>query len=306
MVLNGRRVDQNVTCAAELRLLQIPPGLLLSPESAGSVPARELLVLSTGAQGEPRSGLVRLASGDHPYIALEAGDRVVFSSRVIPGNELAIGALQNALAQLGVDVISEPDHHVHVSGHAYSDDQRLILRQVRPHSFIPIHGEARHLKAHRELALSCGLAKDRCLLAFNGDVVELTDAGPRLAGRVELQRVYLDRASGDGLPEPLLRERQLLAESGLIAVILLLDSETGELQRPPELISRGVLPPDPGHFWKEAQRRVTEELAEMPHALWTDFPAIEDVAARAVRRYCKKVMERRPLVLVAAVMNGRN
>jgi ribonuclease J len=297
VVLNGRRIDQNVTCAAELRLLQIPPGLLLAPESAGSVSARELLVLSTGAQGEPRSGLVRLASGDHPYIALEAGDRVVFSSRYIPGNELAIGALQNALVRLGVDVIAEPEHHVHVSGHAYSDDERQILQLVRPHSFIPIHGEARHLKAHREIALSCGLAKDRCLLAFNGDVVELTDAGPRLAGRIELHRIYLDRATRDELPEPLVRERQLLAESGLIAIVLVLDSATGELQRPPELISRGVLPPDPEHFWKEARRRVTEELAEMPHALWMDFSAIEDVAARAVRRYCRKVMARRPMVL---------
>ena len=154
VVLNGRRIDQNVTCAAELRLLRIPPGLLVAPESAGSIPARELLVLSTGAQGEPRSGLVRLASGTHPYIALQEGDRVVFSSRFIPGNELAIAALQNSLARLGVDVISEPDHHVHVSGHAYSDDERLILRLVRPHSFIPVHGEARHLKAHREIAMS--------------------------------------------------------------------------------------------------------------------------------------------------------
>ncbi len=297
VVLNGRRIDQNVTCAAELRLLQIPPGLLVAPESVGSLPARQLLVLSTGAQGEPRSGLVRLATGTHPHISLEAGDRVVFSSRFIPGNELAIGALQNSLARLGVDVLSEPEHHVHVSGHAYSDDQRLILRLVRPHSFIPIHGEARHLKAHREIALSCGLAPQRCLLAFNGDLVELTDRGPRAAGRVELQRIYLDRASGDELPEPLVRERQLLAESGLIAVVLVLDAGTGELQRPPELVSRGVLPPDPEHFWREAQRRVTEELAEMPQALWVDFPAIEDVAARAVRRYCKKVMERRPMVL---------
>jgi ribonuclease J len=263
------------------------------------------LVLSTGAQGEPRSGLVRLASGTHPHLALEPGDRVVFSSRQIPGNELAIAALQNSLARLGVDVLSEPDHHVHVSGHAYSDDQRLILRLVRPHSFIPIHGEARHLKAHREIAISCGMAPERCLLAYNGDLIELTDGGPRAAGRVELQRTYLDRASGDGLPERLVRERQLLAESGLIAVVLVLEATTGELQRPPALVSRGVLPPDPDHFWKEAQRRVTEELAEMPHALWADFAAIEDVASRAVRRYCKKVMERRPLVIVVTVMTGR-
>jgi ribonuclease J len=301
VVLNGRRIDQNVTTASGLRLLEIPPGLLVAPESAGSIPPRELLVLSTGAQGEPRSGLVRLATGTHPHLHLEAGDRVVFSSRQIPGNELAIGALQNALVRLGVDVISEPEHHVHVSGHAYSDDQRQILRLLRPHSFIPIHGEARHLKAHREIAMSCGVPSERCLLAYNGDVVELTDDGPRRVDQLELHRAFLNRATGVGLPEQLMKERQLLAESGLIVVALVLDATTGELRQPPELLSKGVLPPDPDTFWKEAQRRVTEELAEMPQALWTDFSAIEDVAARAVRRHCKKVMEHRPMVLPVAV-----
>ncbi len=301
VVLNGRRLDQNVTTASGLRLLEIPPGLLLAPEAAGSIPARELLVLSTGAQGEPRSGLVRLATGTHPTLHLEAGDRVVFSSRQIPGNELAIAALQNSLARLGVDVVAEPDHHVHVSGHAYADDQRLILRLVRPHSFIPIHGEARHLKAHREIAMSCGVPGERCLVAYNGDVVELTHAGPRRVEQLEFQRAFLNRATGVGLPEQLMKERQLLAESGLIAIVLVLDAVTGELRQPPALLSRGVLPPDPDAFWKDTQRRVTEELAEMPHALWADFSALEEVAARAVRRYCKKVMERRPLVLPVVV-----
>ncbi len=165
VALVGRSLTQNVALAQELGALRVPPGILVSPEAARGLPRKDLLIIATGGQGEPRSGLVRIAFGTHPTLSLDEGDRVILSSSFIPGNELAIGALQNALARRGIDVLAEPLHPVHASGHAYAEDLRLVLRLTRPRGFVPIHGEARHLRRHRELALASGVAPERAIVA---------------------------------------------------------------------------------------------------------------------------------------------
>ena len=300
--LVGRSLEQNVELAQSgLRIIELPPGVLVSQDTARSLPAREVVLVCTGAQGEPRSGLVRLAFGTHPTLHLDEGDRVILSSRFIPGNELAIAALQNALARRGIDVFAEPSHRVHVSGHACQDDQRLVLRLTRPRSFVPLHGEARHLRAHRELALSCGVEPARALVAYDGEVVELGDTGPRVVEKVELGRIFVDRWSGGDVPEELVRDRGLIAECGLVTVVILLDRATGRLLREPELLSRGLQIPEPEKFWPGALRRLIEELEKMPLEMRADIPAVEEAATRAVRRHFKKDFERRPVVLPVLV-----
>ncbi|MHB1845549.1 MAG: MBL fold metallo-hydrolase RNA specificity domain-containing protein, partial [Deltaproteobacteria bacterium] len=261
----------------------------------------KLLIVSTGAQGEPRSGLVRLAFGTHASLFLTEGDRVIFSSRFIPGNELSIAALQNALALRGIDVVAEPGHRVHVSGHAYAEDQKLVLRLTRPQSFIPVHGEARHLRAHRELAIACGVRPERALLALDGDVIELSEAGPRLVQQLTLGRCFVDRWGGGDVPEDVVRDRRLLAESGLVTVVIAIDRASGALLRDPEIFHKGLQPPDPQAFWREAKRAVMEALEAMPPMLRRDGPAVEEAAARAVRRHCKKTLERKPVVMPVLV-----
>jgi ribonuclease J len=296
VTLNGRSLEQNVASATAVGKLTVPPGVLVSQEDAATLEPRRLLILSTGAQGEPRSGLVRLASGIHPRLHLEAGDRVVFSSRVIPGNEVSVAALQNAFARLGVDSLAEPVHAVHVSGHGYSGDEREVLLRARPRAFIPIHGEARHLRAHREIAIAAGVPADRCLVAYDGDVVELGDP-PRVANHVDVGKVFLDRWGGGDVPEGLLRDRRTLAENGLVVAVVVIDGASGALSRPPDLLSRGVAAPDPERFWQEARRVVEAEIEALAPELRADPPAVEDAAARALRRHCKKQLERRPLVM---------
>ncbi|MHB8417855.1 MAG: ribonuclease J [Myxococcales bacterium] len=296
VTLNGRSLEQNVAAAAAVGKLAMPPGLLVGQEEAAQLAPRRLLVLATGAQGEPRSGLARLASGTHPRLHLEPGDRVIFSSRVIPGHEVAVAALQNAFARLGVDSFGEPIHAVHVSGHAYSGDEREVIARTRPRSFVPIHGEARHLRAHREIAIAAGVPAERCLVAYDGEVIELGEV-PRVVKRVDLGKVFIDRWGGGDVPEGLLRDRRTLAESGLVVAFLVIDGVTGVLERPPELFSRGVAVPDPDRFWKEARRAVQDELDALAPELRADAAAVEDAATRALRRHCKKQLERRPLVM---------
>ncbi len=296
VTLNGRSLEQNFAAASATGKLKLPPGILVSQEEAAGLEPAQLLILSTGAQGEPRSGLMRLASKTHARLHLDPGDRVIFSSRIIPGNEVAVAALQNGLARLGVDSICEPVHAVHVSGHGYAGDEREVLLRTRPRSFIPIHGEPRHLRAHCEIAVAAGVAPERCLVAYDGEVIELGDT-PRVVSRVDLGKVFLDRWGGGDVPEGLLRDRRTLAESGLIVALLVIDGASGELSRPPDLLSRGVAAPEPERFWSNARRAVEGELAALAPELRANPPAVEDAAVRALRRHCKKQLERRPLVM---------
>jgi ribonuclease J len=222
---------------------------------------------------------------------------VVFSASLIPGNEVAVHSLVNQLARLHIDVFQEPDHRVHVSGHAYRNDQRLMLRLVQPRAFIAIHGEASHLAHHRKLAVECGVAPDRCLEVYDGDWVELSADGARVAGHEELQSSFLDRWGGTDVPEEVVRDRRSLANAGLITAIVQLDRGSGALLRDIEIVTRGFAVADLSSFYAEALRELTEELNAMPYALKLDLPAVEEAVVRILRRVAKRTLEKRPVVL---------
>lgn len=297
VVLNGRSLIQNVELAEPLHRLRIPAGVLVSHDQARDLPAPELCILSTGAQGEPRSGLTRLAHEQHGTLFLEPRDRVVFSASLIPGNELGVHSLVNQLARRHIESFQEPDHKVHVSGHAYRNDQRLLLKLVRPKVFIPIHGEARHLAKHRELALEAGVPLEACLEVYDGDWVELREGRGRVAGHEPLKNVFLDRFGGTQVPDEVVRDRRTLADAGLVTAILQLDRQSGDLLREVQLQTRGFTAADRARYQPAALKAVTDELANMPAALRLDLPAVEEAVVRILRRVAKRELERRPVVL---------
>ncbi len=297
VALNGLSLEKNVELATALQRLALPPGILVSHEEANQLERRQVCILSTGAQGEPRSGLMRLAHETHGSLHLDPGDRVVFSASLIPGNELAVHSLVNQLARLHIDVFQEPDHRVHVSGHAYRNDQRLLLRLAQPKTFIAVHGEASHLAHHRKLAIECGVAPDRCLEVYDGDWVELTGDSARIADHEELHSSFLDRWGGTDVPEEVVRDRRSLANAGLITAIVQLDRASGALVREIEIVTRGFAVSDSSHFHAEALRELTDELNAMPAALKLDLPAVEEAVVRVVRKVAKRTLEKRPVVL---------
>jgi ribonuclease J len=298
LALLGRAMETNVRLAMELGYLEVAPWQLCSLTEARDLPPRELCVLTTGTQGEPRSALARLARGEHPELAIEPGDLVVLSSRFIPGNEIAIGHVVNELARRGAEVAYEDLRPLHVSGHAQESEQRRLIALARPERFVPIHGEFRHLARHAAHAEKEGV-RHRHLLR-DGEVLELTDLGARpLEERLPVGRVYADRdaARGAGIDvgEVVIRDRRLLAEAGLCIVVVVVDRTTGAVLRGPEIFTRGVAALEGA---EEALRGETlRALEELSAQAREDRAEVDEAVRLAVRRWFRREGAKKPSVL---------
>lgn len=298
VVLLGRSMQNNVRIAADLGILDVPFNILVEPEQARKLKHHELTVLSTGAQGEPRSALTRMAMGDpNAPIPLEDGDLVVLSSRYIPGNEVAIGNMVNHLAMRGAEVLYEGTADIHVSGHACKEEQKMMLRLVNPRHFIPIHGEYRHLLSHVKTAHSVGVPDSRCHLILDGDVLAFDGDTAHVLGQVPSGRTYVDRRGGPDVPELTLRERALIAETGLVTAVVVIDKSTGAVVRGPEITARGVSVPDEEALQASIRQEVRSALDALIPQLRRDTATVQEEVRRAVRRAYKRATERRPVVL---------
>jgi ribonuclease J len=296
ILLLGRAMEQNVRIARDLGYLRFADWQLVGADEARTLPRKELCVLTTGTQGEPRSALARLARGEHPDLALDPGDLVVLSSRHIPGNEIAIGNVVNDLCRLGAVVAYEEARPLHVSGHAQEEEQRRLIQLVRPGAFVPIHGELRHLARHAAHAAAEGVAERR--LVTDGEVLELSDGGLAvLEERLPVGRVYLDRdaASGAFVEELVVRDRRLLAETGLVVAVLMLDRATGAVVRGPELFAKGVGGLDGAETEIRAEvLRAVEELSPQARA---NVAEVQEAVRLAIRRVFRKEGAKKPSVL---------
>lgn len=296
LLLLGRAMEENVRLALALGYLRFPPWLLASPEEARSLPPRELCLLATGTQGEPRSALWRLAHGEHPDFSLAPGDLVVLSSRFIPGNELAIAEVLNALTRLGTEVVHEGLRPVHASGHAQEAEQRRLVALARPEHFVPIHGELRHLARHAAHAAAEGVPEPNRHVVVDGEVLEVSGAGVRRAEPIPAGRVYADRDAGfSEVAEAVVRDRRLLGEAGLVVVVLALDRAGGGVVRGPEVLGRGAV----GLSGREREiaSAALDALSDLPAEARRDPRAVEEALRLAVRRWFRREQGRRPAVL---------
>jgi ribonuclease J len=296
VALLGRSMEANVRLAQELGYLSIAPWQLCSLEEARDLPPRELCVLTTGTQGEPRSALARLARGEHPDLAVAPGDLVVLSSRFIPGNEVAIGQVVNELTRLGAEVAYEDIRPLHVSGHAQEAEQRRLIALARPERFVPIHGEFRHLARHASHAARENVAHRHVLV--DGEVLELSDAGAAvLAERLPVGRVYADRDSvgGGDVGELVVKDRRLLADAGLCIVVVAVDRASGAVVRGPEFFARGVAAFDGAEAALRGEAlRALEELSAQARL---DQGEVQETLRGAVRRWFRREGAKRPSVL---------
>jgi ribonuclease J len=269
----------------------------LTEDEAGYVPRDKILLICTGSQGEPRAALARIARNDHPNVTLEDGDVVIFSSRVIPGNEKAIGRLQNALVRLGVEVVTDSDHFVHVSGHPARDELVRMYQMIRPRIAIPVHGEARHLAAHAELARDCQV--NDALVIENGDMIRLDRAGAAIVDEVPVGRIAQDGKSLLPLGGGVLQQRRRLGSDGSVVATLVVDRR-GWLAAPPQISMIGLAEANAAPI-AALRDALADAMEGLPAPLRHDDNALRDTARRVLRRGINERFGKRPLIEIQLV-----
>ncbi|MBV5339853.1 MAG: ribonuclease J [Deltaproteobacteria bacterium] len=298
ILLNGRSMLKNVQIARDLGYLTIADEYLIDIRALPHLPPEQVCIISTGSQGEPMSALTRIAMDDHKQIKLEKGDTVILSSRVIPGNERTISELINHLYRRGAEVFHEKVSEVHVSGHASQEELKLMINTVQPRFFIPIHGEYRHLVNHIKLARKVGIPEERCILAVNGEVVSFYSDTAAIVERIESGRVFVDGKGVGDVGRIVLRDRKHLSEDGMIVVIIGINKSSGEVIYGPDIVSRGfVFEDDNQEYLTEARGVVIAALDELNTESRCENEEVETAVRQALRRFCKKTIERRPVIL---------
>jgi ribonuclease J len=261
MAVAGHSMAENIKMARELGILKIPDDMFLDLSRMNQLPDNKVVILATGAQGEPSAVLGRLATGRHRQIEVREGDTIIISSHTIPGNEESVNRTINRLFQKGADVIYDPIAPVHVSGHARQEEMRLLINLTNPRYFMPVHGELRHLRAHAKLGMQSGIPAENIFVVENGFVIEADKNGVRLGERVPGGYVFVDGSGVGDIGPAVIRDREELARDGFLVVICNVNAKSGELMAEPEIISRGfVYLRDSADLMSLIRNTVTESL----------------------------------------------
>jgi ribonuclease J len=296
----GRSMVSVTEIAHSLGLLDIPDNILLRPQDAMGLAPDKVAILISGTQGEPMSALSRVAVDNHKHISVDAGDTVVLSSRIIPGNEKAIFRMIDHMSKRGADVLyGSMNPPLHVSGHGSVEEMKLVLNLVRPRYFMPIHGEFRQLSKHARLADHLRFAGlEETFVMETGDVLELDHHGARKAGKVPVGRVCIDSGSiDDVVQEMVIRDRRHLSEDGIVLPIIAINRHTGRMESPPEIVSRGFNVAEDGKFVEAARLIVAKTLEGSNQEEKTDWGVMKEKVRADLKRYIVKETQRRPLIM---------
>lgn len=295
VVVEGRSMVNVITTAAELGYIQIPDNTLIDIEQLGNYPPESTVLITTGSQGESMAALSRMAQNLHRKVHIMPGDTVIFSSNPIPGNEKAVSRVINELSAKGANVIFQD---AHVSGHACQEEIKLMYSLVRPKFSIPVHGEYRHLMAQRNLAISMGIPKENVILMRSGDVIEIGDEGYRVADHVQAGGILVDGLGIGDVGNIVLRDRQNLAQNGIIIVVLTLEKYSNQLLAGPDIVSRGfVYVRESEDLMEEAQRIVDEAVQGCLEKHVSDWGKIKNIIRDSLSDFLWKKMKRNPMIL---------
>ena len=294
----GRSMVRNMGVARDLGYLHVPGGLLVDLREAEEMPPGQVVLISTGSQGEPMSALTRMAGRDHP-IRIAEGDTVILASSMIPGNETAVFRVINELTRLGARVVHRGSALVHVSGHAPAGELLYVLNLVRPRNFLPIHGEWRHLRAHAQLASLTGVPDRNIVIAEDGVVVDLVDGQASVTGAVPCGYVYVDGLTVGEVTESQLKDRRILGEEGFVSVVIVVDSSTGKMVAEPEIHARGSGIDDAA--FGEVLPKIEEALALAAADGISDAHQISQLARRIVGKWVSDNYRRRPMIIPVVI-----
>jgi ribonuclease J len=293
----GRSMGKNVELGIRLGIITVPKGALVDIEHVDSVPPGEMCVISTGSQGEPMSALSLMATGDNKWLRVGKGDVVVISAHPIPGNEWSVGRVIDELHRRGAEVVHSGAEAVHVSGHARQGELQTLMAVTRPECFVPVHGEYRHLVHHARIGLSMGIAPGKVLLCEDGDAVQLTAKGISRDGKVPAGYVYVDGTVGD-IGHGVLRDRQKLAEEGVVMVVVTVDKSQGSLSCAPVIETRGwVHAPEAEALLGEASDVVAKAVTDALRDGARDIEVLSRHARKALGKFVGDKTRRRPMIV---------
>ena len=294
----GRSMVNNVQIAIELGYLDVPEGVLIEPDELNRYPDDQILILTTGSQGEPMAGLSRMASNNHRSVSIMPGDTVIISATPIPGNETGVSRTIDNLMRLGANVIAGRDKKIHVSGHASQEELKLMLGLIKPNYFVPIHGEYRMLRTHGDLAVMMGVDKDHVLIGDNGQIFEFSNRSGHKTGHVNAGRVFVDGLGVGDVGNIVIRDRQQLAMEGVVIVVMTLAKGTSHPLAGPDIVSRGfVYVRDSEELIREAHDRVAAVLERCEAGNIREWAVIKSQVRDTLSRYLYEKTRRRPMIL---------
>jgi ribonuclease J len=299
VLLNGKSMLANVRIGRELGYLDFSPDREISLQEFHKYKDSEVLILTTGSQGEPMSALTRMAFNDHKKLKVNPGDTIILSSKFIPGNERNIQTIINNLYRQGAEVIHEQVRDIHVSGHAYQGELRLMLNIVKPRFFVPVHGEYRHLVKHRQLAASTGVPPERCMLAEDGNVITFRpDGTASITEDVETGRVFVDGKGVGDVGNIVLRDRRHLSEDGLVIASLVINKETKDILSGPDILSKGfILEETKPEILHEAKCIILEVFDRfLAEGFELDCADLQMEIRRDLKRFFNRLLNRRPVI----------
>jgi ribonuclease J len=294
----GRSMVDNVEIAHNLDCLRIPDGMVVRPQDIRGFEPKRLIILASGSQAEPMSSLSRIAVDNHRFVSVDENDTVILSARIIPGNEKAIfRMLDHMFRRRALVYYDNSAGTIHVSGHASQEEQKLILRLVKPKYFVPVHGEYRHLFRHAALAHQLGAVSEEILLMEDGKCIEFTENGAYRRDPVTAGRVLVDSGSLEEIEAIVVRDRKHLSEEGVVIPIIAIDKHTGKLESAPEVVSRGLMSENNGELLAGAKEIVmkTFELSNLEER--ADWSVIKEKIRVDLKRYINKQTSKRPLIL---------
>ena len=298
VILCGKSIVSNAQIALSLGYLKIPHETWLRLEDLKNLEEHEVVIITTGSQGEPMSVLSRIATGEHKLIKIKDGDTVILSAKMIPGNERSIGKIINHLFRRGANVIYEKVSEVHVSGHASKEELKLMLNLIKPKYFMPVHGEYRHLVYHSMLAKKMDIPKENIFILKNGDIVEISDRGARQNGSVNSGRIFIDGKGMGDVEEMVLRDRLRLAHDGIVLILIAVEKLTGTIVSGPEIISRGFVFEDASQeIINNVRELIVDTIKGLEPELISDSSLLKAKLRSTLKKYLRNTMERRPMIM---------